>query len=180
MLTDQYRFYVFCQRDSNEAGPVGPRGHRRRESWPPHALAKGLARDNEPKEREGLKGNNNNQKEERAERGLLRDGCVSFVLPQWCRGKGQPVAGGQLWSRNQTLLLQLGVAFFQDNTPRGSPGESWVRPATQARTSTAPCWPPFTAEPSIGHDGLAWWLHVALALTLLLVLWGVSHNAPLP
>lgn len=73
MLTDQYRFYVFCQRDSSEAGPVRVKGCRGGKRWPPGTLAKGLTRDNEPKKLECLKGL-------RGETvvGLLRVSALSF------------------------------------------------------------------------------------------------------
>lgn len=97
MLTDQYRFYVFCQRDSSEAGPVRVRGCRGGKRWPPGTLAKGLTSNNEPEKLECLKGNNNNNKEESAEGGDCRGivACVSFVLPQWPRARSQAGVGQQ-------------------------------------------------------------------------------------
>lgn len=54
---------------------------QRREKWPPYTSAKGLTRDNEPKKLECLKGNHNNNKEERAERRPSWDWCVCPLCP---------------------------------------------------------------------------------------------------
>lgn len=96
----------FVKETTVKLGPRG-RGVRRREKWPPHPLAKGLTRDNEPKKLEYLKGNNNNNKEERAESvvGLL---CVSALSFHNGPGPGARESLGQQSGsfRKQTLLIQ--------------------------------------------------------------------------
>lgn len=137
MLTDQYRFYVFCQRDISEAGPARA-GVPRRAPWPPHAPARGLTGDNKPKKPKCLKGNNNNNGEERAEgrsRGLV---CVSFVLHN---GPG-PGAGRSRGSRaapSEHGAHSAGRAFFQDQCsgrPWSGPGPGEPRAGDRERAAS--------------------------------------------
>lgn len=157
MLTDPYWFYVFCQRDSSEAGPGRAKGVQGRDRWLPGTLAKGLSRDNEPKKLQCLKGNHNNNREERAERrlsGIVV--CVSFVLPQWPRARSQAGVGAAeglllkadaaLSARCLSSRIMLWWAPLEQLEPRGALGEAGqpserngsLPPSSPARSSTGP------------------------------------------
>lgn len=119
MLTDQYWFYVFCQRDSSsEAGPIRARGCKEGETTPPHTLGpKGLTSNNKPKELVCLKHKHNNHKEERAERRLSWDCCVCQLCPHH---NGAGPGARRSWG-SRVLLQKTDAAhsawrpFFQHN-----------------------------------------------------------------
>lgn len=120
MLTDQYRFYVFCQRDISEAGPARA-GVPRWAPWPPHAPARGLTGDNKPKKPKCLKGNNNNNGEERAEgrsRGLVCVSALSFTMARDQEPGGHGAAEPHL--QNAGLIPPGGLSSRIN--ARGAPG----------------------------------------------------------
>lgn len=187
MLTDQYWFYVFCQRDSSEAGPVRARGGGGRSG--PHILwPKASLQITSPRSWSVWKVIITIIKK-KALRGVCRGivVCVRFVLPQWPRARSQAVTGAaeRLLQKADTVHSAL-MAFFQDKAPKGSsgasggPGEPWVRRGRG-------CWKEWlpagisAAWPSTEHrHKKASSLHGAWALTSLLMLGGGYPQCPAP
>lgn len=143
----------------------------------PGTLAKGLTSDNEPKKLEGLKGNNNNNKEERAEGRLSWDCCVCpLCAPTMARGR-EP--GGR-WGSRAAPSESGGCSFSPDGflpgesanghpgsrpKPRGvlgEVGEPSERNCSLPATATArPSTGPGSKEVPSPQGALAWaWLLV--------------------
>lgn len=133
MLTDQYWFYVFCQREgSSEAGPIRARGCKEGETTPPPLGPKGLTSNNKPKELVCLKHKRNNHKKKG-----LRGDCrwivvyVSFVLATMAQA--QEPGGHEATEcsfRKQPLPIQpggLSSNIMHQLIPRarGVMGETW-------------------------------------------------------
>lgn len=120
-----------------------------REKWPPHTLAKGLTRDNEPKRLQCLKGNNNNNTEKRAERRLSWDCCVCQLCPSTMAQGQEP---GSHWGSRAAPSESRCCSFSLDGFLPGecSNGLPWSKRKPQGvmgkvgekeLKGMAPCWP---------------------------------------
>jgi hypothetical protein len=186
MLTDQYWFYVFCQREgSSEAGPIRARGCKEGATTPPptHLGQKALPAITSPRnwcvwstsitiiKKKGPRGDCH---------GIVV--YVSFVLATMAQAQEPGGHGATECSfRKQTLPIQpggLSSSIMHQLIPRASrsPGESWVRHGDRwlKATDSLLVISYGQSQHSAQEPG---WSPACMGLLTLLLLVQVTHNA---